>query len=281
MVTVGSTVVASKVIVASVPPFSATCLRLAFCLPIFLLLMRFAGERLPRPDRQDRLLLLAQAGLGTVGYPVLLLFGLRWTSAADAGVVMGSLTAMVALVSVILLGERLRRSQVMTIALASAGVTAVTAGGAAEGLRVDPSALLGNAIVLCAVTCEASFLILNKRLRVAVPPLALSTVMTGLGALLTLPLALLEQPWALVVPAEAWLAMLWYALVPTVGGLFLWYAGAARLAGSDAALTTSILPVAAVAMAALVLGEHVGAAQLVGMACVLAAVLAGAAWDRR
>ena len=55
----------------------------------------------------------------------------------------------------------------------------------------------------------------------------------------------------------------------------------ARLAGSDAALTTAILPVAAVAMSALVLGETVGPAQLIGMACVLAAVLAGAAWDRR
>jgi drug/metabolite transporter (DMT)-like permease len=56
-------------------------------------------------------------------------------------------------------------------------------------------------------------------------------------------------------------------------GFVLWYAGAARISGAEAGLTTALVPVSAVAFAALVLREPVGAAQLAGVACVLGAVL--------
>src|SRR4051794_30276943 len=80
MITVGSTVVASRIIAAGLPAFTAAALRLAIALPVFLALMRRRGERLPRPDLHDALLLLLQAASGSVGYAVLLVMGLRLTS---------------------------------------------------------------------------------------------------------------------------------------------------------------------------------------------------------
>ncbi|MCG2600172.1 MAG: EamA family transporter, partial [Achromobacter sp.] len=75
------------------------------------------------------------------------------------------------------------------------------------------------------------------------------------------------------VPVDALLAVAYYALAPTVGGFVLWYAGAERVSGSDAALFTAIAPVSAVLLAALLLGEALSVSQLTGMACVLGAVL--------
>jgi drug/metabolite transporter (DMT)-like permease len=276
MVTVGSTVVASKVIGSGMPPFTAAAMRFALALPVFLLLMRMARQGLPRPDRRDGVQLMTQAALGSVGYMLLLVLGLRFTAAADAGVVAGSLTAMVALLAWLLLRERPSHTQFGAIGLASAGLALVTAGGAAEVLRVDAAALIGNLLVLAAVACEAAFLLLNMRLRVPVPPLALSTVMTGLGLVLAAPFALLERPWEADLAAPALLAVLWYAMVPTVGGFLLWYAGAARLTGAQAALATAILPLSAVTLAALVLGEPISLPQGMGMAFVLAALALGA-----
>eukprot|EP01035_Chromulina_nebulosa_P011864 gene11864-15839_t len=94
MVTVGSTVVASKVIAGGLPPFTATALRFAMALPVFLLLLRLTRTPWPRPDRRDMALLLSQAGLGSVGYTVLLIMGVRWAPAASAGVVAGTLPAV-------------------------------------------------------------------------------------------------------------------------------------------------------------------------------------------
>jgi drug/metabolite transporter (DMT)-like permease len=116
------------------------------------------------------------------------------------------------------------------------------------------------------------FILLNKRLRVPVAPLALSALMCALGLAFTVLPALAEA---------ALLGVLYYALVPTVGGYLLWYAGAARASAARAALYTAVLPVSAVALAALVLGEPVGARQAIGVGCVLAAIAANDAGGRR
>lgn len=277
MLLVGSTVVASKLIAAGLPPFTATALRFALALPLFLLLMRLARAPWPRPDRHDALLLLLQAGAGSVGYTVLLIAGLRLTSAADAGVLVGTLPVVAAAVAVLLLGERPGRGLLAAIGLAAAGVLALNLpGGGAGGEAGGHGALAGNALILGAVLCEALFILLNKRLHRSIAPLALSTLMAALGLAVAAPLALLERPWALALSAgqaeTALAAVAYYALVPTVGGFLLWYAGTARTSGAEASLFTALAPVSAVLLAALLLGEAVSAGQILGVGCVLVAV---------
>jgi len=277
MALVGSTVVASKLIAAGLPPFTATALRFALALPCFLLLMRLVRAPWPRPDRRDALLLLLQAAAGSVGYTVLLIAGLRLTSAADAGVIVGTLPVVAAAVAVLLLGERPGRGLLAAIALAAAGLLALNPPGGAEGR----GSLLGNALILGAVLCEALFILLNKRLRRPIAPLALSTLMAAIGLAVAAPLALLERPWDLALPAEALepealgtalAAVAYYALVPTVGGFLLWYAGTARSSGAEASLFTAVAPVSAVLLAAALLGEPVSLGQILGIGCVLLAV---------
>jgi drug/metabolite transporter (DMT)-like permease len=277
MTTVGSTVVASRVIAAGLPPFSATALRFAIALPIFLLLMRLRGDRLPRPGGRDALLLALQALAGSVGYAVLLLAGMKHASAADAGIVAGSLPAVAALVSVVVLRERPSRALIAAIALASVGVAVIQL-GPAQGSH----SLAGNALVLGAVACEAVFILLNKQLREPVAPLALSTIMCALGLAFTALPALLEAAWLRPADGAALAGVAYFALVPTVLGYLLWYAGAERVAAAEASLYTAVLPVAALVLAALGLGETISARQLAGAACVLGAIgLAAAAASRR
>ena len=273
MVTVGSTVVASKVIAHGLPPFTATALRFALALPVFALLMRLTHTPWPRPGRRDLALLLCQAGLGSVGYTVLLIMGVRLAPAASAGVVAGTLPAVAALVAVVALRERPGRYLIGSIALATAGVLAISwPGSGGVGDAKSPAVLAGNLLVLGAVVCEAAFILLNKRLRVPVRPLALSTLMTAFGLALSLVPALFERAWAQPLPSAALAGVAYYALVPTVLGFVLWFAGASRLSGAEAALFTAILPVSALILAAAWLGESISSAQIGGAACVLGAV---------
>ncbi|MDP9891827.1 drug/metabolite transporter (DMT)-like permease [Variovorax boronicumulans] len=273
MATVGSTVVASKVIAGGLPPFTATALRFAMALPVFLLLLRVTRTPWPRPDRRDLVLLLGQAGLGSVGYTVLLILGVRWAPAASAGVVAGTLPAVAALVAVLALRERPGSYLVGSIVLATAGVLAISwPGEGSAGDSKSPAAMAGNLLVLGAVVCEAMFILLNKRLRVPVRPLALSTLMTAFGLLLSLVPALFERAWEQPLPNDALIGVAYYALVPTVLGFVLWFAGSARLKGAEAALFTALLPVSALILAALWLGESISPAQIGGAACVLGAV---------
>jgi len=272
MVLVGSTVAASKIIAAGLPPFTATAIRFAMALPLFLIIMRMTRTRWPVLARRDWVLLFVQAAAGSVGYTTLLISGLRHTSAADAGVIIGTLPVMSALIAIVLLGERPGRAMLGAIGLATAGVLAIALQPRSDAAHP----LLGNLLVMGAVVCEGLFILLNKRLRTPVPPLALSALMSAFGLLTALLPALWEASWQLhasVQATHALAAVAYYAIVPTVGGFVLWYAGAARVSGAEASLFTALAPVAAVVFAATLLGEAVSARQVGGIACVLAAVL--------
>ncbi|MBY5736435.1 DMT family transporter [Rhizobium leguminosarum] len=268
MLTVGSTVVASKLIASGLPPFSATALRFAIAFPVLLLLMWATGARLPRFSRHDRLILIIQAGAGSVGYTTLLISGLSLTSAADAGVIIGTLPVVSAAISILLLRERPQRALLLAVALATAGVLSIAFTPDAAG-----GALSGNALIFLAVVCEGLFILLNKRLKTEIAPLALSTLMAGIGFIVAAIPAVFEAPFAHGISTSALGAVVYYALVPTVGGFLLWYAGAERVSGTEAALFTALAPVSAVMLAFIILGEPVGPSQIAGIACVLAAVL--------
>lgn len=272
MVLVGSTVVASRIIGAEVEPFLATALRHAAALPVFLLMMRATRARLPRIGRRDALLLLVQAAAGSVGYTVLLIVGVSWSSAADAGVVAGTLPAVSAAFAVLFLGDRPGWRTAIAVALATAGVMAIAA-SPDHAAADSPRRIQGLALVLAAVVCEAVFILANKRLSQPLPPLAMSTLMSAGGLALSLLPALLAAgaspaPWS--TPALA--AILYYAWVPTVGGFLLWYAGSSRTSGTRAALATAWLPISALALSVALLGEDLRAAQMAGLAFVLAAL---------
>lgn len=297
MVTVGSTVVASKVIATGLPPFTATALRFMVALPVFLVLCWLLRVRWPRIGRRDAALLVLQAGAGSVGYTVLLISGMSFTSAATAGVLVGTLPIVTAAFAVLGLGERPTMRLLGAIALAALGVivasgvnwplagpegsgTAQAVADVEAGVAHGAGKMLGMALVLAAVACESFFILLNKRLRAPIEALPLSTLMCGLGLLLAAGASLaFERPWQVSVSAGALQAVLYYALVPTVLGFVLWYAGAARISGAEAALFTALSPISATLLANTVLHEAITPAQLAGMACVLAAV-ASLAWKR-
>lgn len=268
MTTVGSTVIASKVIASGLPPFTATALRFAVAFPFFLCLMGWTGSRLPRLSGRDWLILVTQAGAGSVGYTTLLISGLSLTSAANAGVIIGTLPVVSAAISILVLGERPQRFLLLAIGLAAAGVFSIAFSPVAGS-----GSLVGDMLIFGAVICEGLFILLNKRLGTAIPPLTQSSLMTAIGFVVAGVPALFEHHDIGIASQSALLAVVYYALVPTVGGFILWYAGAERVSGAEASLFTAVAPATAVIFAFLVLGEAIGPNQILGIACVLAAVI--------
>ncbi len=282
MATVGTSVIASKLIGAQLEPFAATALRHLLALPVLALLCGLFKPAWPRPSRRDALILLVQAASGSVGYTVLLIAGTAMSSAADAGVVAGTLPAMAALFAVFILGERPGPLAILGIALATAGVLLLSAGGGSEHTAPLPRRSLGIALVTAAVACEVIFILGQRRLHAPIEPLAMATLMSAGGLLLSLPAAAVvwAMGWSAVSVGTTGLgaalaAIAWYAWVPTVLGFWLWYAGARRATATQAAASTAWLPIVAVVGAAVVLGETLTALQLAALALVLAGVLVG------
>ncbi|MDR3370998.1 DMT family transporter [Rhodoferax sp.] len=273
MVLVGSTVVVSKIIGQDIEPFLATAMRHALALPVFLLLMRGTRARFARVSLHDAVLLLVQAAAGSVGYSVLLIQGVQLSGAADASVIAGTLPAMSALFAMVALGERPGARMLLSMALATVGVVMVSL--SPDAVAQSSTRLKGIGLVLGAIACESGFILANKRLAQPMPALQMSTLMCAGGLLLSAVAAWWVAPVSVSkeMSTPALLGVAYYAWVPTVGGFLLWYAGSARTSGARASLATVWLPVSALLLSALFLGEIIHPWQWLGFACVVLAIV--------
>jgi len=275
MALTGANVAFGKAIVAEVPVYTFVFFRfLVASAALALMAVREPGPRLTGMAPAQARDLVLMALLGMVGFTVLMFEGLRRTAAADAGIITATLPAVVAVMSVALAAERLSRTQLGAVALAVAGLALVQAAGARGGTAT----LLGNLLVGGAVLCEASFVMLGKRLAPPYRPLRLALGANVVGLVLSLPLALIDAS-ALDLGSVAlsiWLLAIWYALSASVFCLWLWYRGLPHVETWLAGLATAAIPVAALAASALFLGETIGWARLAGAGLVMAGIALGA-----
>ena len=275
MALTGANVAFGKAIAAAIPIYLFVVFRFAVAsLALAPLARGEPGPKLSHMRWAEWRDLLLMALLGMVGFTVFMLEGLKRTSAADAGVITATLPAVVAAFGVVFSGERLSRTQALAVALAVAGLTLVQATSARGGTAT----LVGNLLVFAAVLCEASFVVLGKRLAPPYRPLRLALGANVAGLLLAAPLALGDAPGfdPRSVALDLWLLATWYALAASVLCLWLWYAGLPYVGTWLAGLATAAIPVAALAGSALYLGEEIRATQVAGAALVIAAIVIGA-----
>ncbi|MCC5620794.1 DMT family transporter [Nostoc sp. CHAB 5715] len=279
MILVGSTVPASRIISTGLPPFLATTARFCIAVPIFIMLLRIRAERIPKMPVRDWMVILLQASAGSVGYTVLLLLGSQYAPAATAGVILGSLPGVMTLLAIAFLGERPSIRSVVAVSLAVGGVIVVMVEGQRHATNMGiAETLIGYGALLGAVSCEATFLLLNRKLKTALSPFMISSLMCVFGLILAVVPAMFELREADLarVPGSAVIGVVYYALVPTIIGFLLWYEGSARTSAFQASVFTSVMPVSAIVLSAVILSEPVTPQQLMGITMVVSATLLGA-----
>ncbi len=280
MALVGSNVGLGKAIVAHVPILLFALLR--FVVAIVCLSPWYRPARMRRVSRREWFNLFLQAFFGTFLFTLLMLGGVRLTSAMSAGVITSTIPATVAILSWLVLRERLSRRTVLSVLLAVAGIAVlnIARGGHHGGGGSD--ALLGNLMVMGAVVCESIYVILSKRLAQTLAAIEICAYTHLIGGLLMLPLGLvpLLDFDASTVPLHVWAMVLWYALSASVFSFWLWMKGIRHVPAQLAGVFTSVLPIAAALYGVVFLGETPGWAHGVALVCVLAGI-ALASWPGR
>ena len=300
MLLVGSYVGASRLLVAVLPIFLLAWLRFGIAALAMLHWVRRApGE--PALSAHDRRLLFWESFLGNFLFSLCMLSGVALTSAMSAGVVMAGIPAAVALLSRWWLGERINHRTALGIACVALGIVVlawarvpqavVVSGGmsaapaATHGLAawLGPwTALAGHALLLCAVFCEAAYVVIGKRLTGSVSPRRISALINLWGLALVTPFGL-WQAWQFDfgrVNPSIWGLLLLYALAASVATVWLWMRGLAQVPAPQAGVFTVMLPLAAAAVGVLFLGEPVGAGHVFALAMALLGLLL-ATWPAR
>jgi len=274
MVLVGSSVVVGKLLVVRWPVFLVAGLRLVLAAAVLVILLLAVERGLPAIGPRDLALLALQAFAGFFLFNTLLLHGLRLTSAAEGGIVTSTTPAVAALLSVLLLGERLGVRAATGIALTVAGLLAMHL-MSVSGPTGGSDSLQGNLMILGAVIAEGLYVVCGKAVAPRLSPLTIATGLCVLGSLMFLPLALWQARAVSLgdFGVGEWGAVAYYALAVTVLALLLWSRGLLHVPASTAAAFTGLLPVSAVGLAYLVLRERFQWAHAVGGACVVGGIL--------
>lgn len=277
MALVGANVGVAKLLADDLPVAMILGLRCALAVAVLWPLARAMEGRIGL-DRHAAWNLALQAAFGTVLYNVALLAGLRMTTALEAGLILATLPAVVAVGGALWLRESLPPRQWAAVALAAFGMGAlVIARVAADGT----GSALGNLLVFAGVCGEAMYVLLARRIAGRVPVVTASFWMQVFSLLMLLPLCLpvLGAVAALADPQVAAL-LVFHSLTASVLCLLLWYAGMKRAPAGIAGVFTAFLPATAAAVAVGLLGEPFTSVHAAGFVLLMASLVL-ATWPRR
>lgn len=265
--------VLGRAVSAHVPPVALAFWRWAVAL---LVLLPFSWRQLRDgwPLVRGALPVLVPLGiLGVGNFNTMVYLGLGTTTATNAAVLNSACPAFILAIGALALGRRPGLAQVLGIATSLAGVLVIVSRG-------EPAALLalsfnrGDAWVLGAVLSWAFYTVLLGRRPAGLPALALLTVLVVVGLAWIAPWYALElaRGARLTLDATTLATLAYVGVGASVGAYVAWNAGVAALGSARSGAYLHLLPAFAAVLAALLLGETLGAFHAVGLGLVLLGV---------
>jgi drug/metabolite transporter (DMT)-like permease len=234
----------------------------------------------PALDARTRRLLFLESFFGNFLFSVCMLYGIARSSALAAGVIMAAIPAAVALLSLALLGERIGARVAAGIACAVGGIGLV-AFARDEGGELVGGSLAGTLLLLGAVTCEALYVVIGKKLSASLGPKRISALINLWGLALVTPFALWQMRGfsPSYIEASSWLLLAVYSIAASVVTVWLWMTGMKHVPASSAGVFTVFLPISAALVGVSFFGESFSGVQVAAFALALAGVVL-ATWRR-
>ena len=203
-------------------------------------------------------------------------FSLAWyyaidlTSVTTAVILLYMYPSIVTVAGVFVLGERLTKGKAVALPLTFVGCVLVAEAFDLEQLRLN---MLGILLGLYAALAAALYYLWGKKFLARYSANTIVLYMTGFSVPF---LVLIANPFDLAktsLPSVAWLNILMIAIIPTTIGFVVSMVALKHIEASKASIVASIEPVAAAAIAYVVLSEQIAVVQVVGVALVFLGVL--------
>lgn len=257
-----------EIAVETVPPLTFVLIRVAIAAAALWLYLLARGQKLPLPPGA-LMAFLVIALLNNV-LPFILFAWAQKTITAGLGSILNAMTPVWGVIVAHLWtrDERMTPAKVVGVLLGFGGVSVL--------IGVDLLGEIGTRVwaqlaCLAATLCYALAGVYGRRFStMGIPPAAVSTGQFTAAALIMLPLVLLFEPLSQTAapPAEAWAAMVALALFCTSFAYILYFRLIASAGATNALLVTFLIPISAILLGALFLGEMLEPRHFAGMALI-------------
>ncbi len=265
----GSSFIAMKLAFTAFDPMTVIFGRMAVASLLFLAV--FSKLRVSNFRRVDLKYLLFMAFCEPCLYFVFEAKALENTTASQAGVITAMLPLMVALAARLVLAEPLSRRMMAGFVAAIAGACLLSLTG--ESSQSAPRPALGNLLEFVAMICATGYFITLKFLTRSYSPWFLTAWQAFIGSLFFFPLMLLTtEGIPSPAPLVPTLSIVYLGAFITIGAYGLYNFGISRLPVSRASAYVNLIPVFAVFLGWIILGEHFTPLQYLAAVFVLAGI---------
>ncbi len=269
----GGSVVAQKVALGAFSAVEVSVFRGIGALGILLPLWWWQEQARTRLTGRDLAMLVA-LGLAVLGNHLLVLYGLQYIGAGAAGVIIGASPAITAFLSSLMLRDIPFRQVWVGCAVSFIGVALVSGGQATADGGVNP--VLGGGLVVLALISWALYTIGSRWMMEGLSPLTVNWTTLFISIIFQLPLLWLD-PKVLdaglgSIPPSGWTALIYVIVFATALGQQAWLYGVSGIGPSRAGVFTNLIPVSALLLSFVILGEPLDLIKGLGIGFVLGGV---------
>lgn len=277
-----------KIVQAQMGPIAATFLPIALATLLLVPVVRSETRRTGRAGRIPRRDVLQFLLIGVLGQVVAQLFitwGVRYTPASNAALLMLALPVSTAVMAFVLLGERMTPVRWISFALAIGGVLECSGINWKELNLTSSKFLTGNILIFVSVNGSAFYNAYSKRLLIRYTPLQVLLYSYYSVLIFLLPITVLSEPNTFrdmphFAPA-VWMGLLALAVFVYVVSMVIFLNVLTRLDATQASLSNYLIPFFGVIIAALALHERLTKYMVIGGVLVLASTLLVTVFEER
>ena len=209
--------------------------------------------------------------IGHCGYQYCFVGGVAQTSVSNAALIIGATPVAVAVVSALLGRERIAAWHWLGAAVSVAGIYFVVGRSAEFGGQT----WRGDLLVMVSVACWAAYTLGAGRLISRHSPLFVTGATMAMGGVpyvaATLP-QFFAVNWA-AVSTWTWISLVLSALLALNVAYLIWYMGVQKIGAARTSMFSNLVPITAMSVAAIWLGEPLTRTKILGAAAVLTGVL--------
>ena len=266
-----SSAVMNKFLIAQLPPITLAAMRVLFAAPVAFAMLNLLERELPQRRADWGTTVLAGFGAIIVPYTALAI-GQQTIASGMSAILYSTMPLYTLLIAhFILHDEPLGPRKLLGVALGLAGVTAVIGPSLLSGIGDH---LVAEMITLCGPIAYAMAVVAMRRSH-HIDAIAMTAGMFLIATFVLLPIALLiEQPWGI---RTGWDTVAWLFALAVIGSItpaLLNYLLVQQVGATRASIGTFLVPVIAVFLGAIFLGERLHASALLGLLMIIAGSMA-------
>ncbi|MFV8829349.1 DMT family transporter [Alkalihalobacterium sp. APHAB7] len=272
----GSAFIAGKVAVESFEPATVAFFRFLGATILLFPIMWVMEKNRPKPTKKDWGMFALLGLTGIAIYNICFFLASKHAPVIKSSLFIASNPVLIVLLSGLFLKETITKRHIIGMSVALFGVAIIISNGHLLGLvklGFEPI----DFILLGAVISWALYSVLGKVVLGKFSAIVSTTYAVFFGTLFLLPFALYELTWDQVQSASigVWASLLHMSIFVTVISFIMYYQGIQKVGAAKASIFINVMPVSAVIMATLFLGETFTIAHGVGAAFVLSGVYIG------